>query len=813
MEEIVFYLFDIDYHIVNDVAVIRMYGRTDDGRRICVKDSNFKPYFYIQTSDADTVERAVKEMKILYRGGLAKVTDVERVEKKLFGKKISLLKVYTKLPGHVPSVKEAIEKHPAVKTCFEFDILFARRYLIDKGITPLLSVKAVGKFTNEEARVLMFEADETEPGGEDSDRDFKILSFDLETYNSGGGVQPEKDPILMAAFYGVDEGKVFKRVISWKRFNTKNSSVEFVSGEAELVERCKEIIEQFQPDMITGYFSDGFDFPYLVARAKKYKIKFDIGSDYSDVNLGNRVKEAKVTGIVHLDVFRFIQRVLGRSLQTDSLKLDAVSNELLGERKHVVDLDKLAYTWDKGLPELETYAEYNLQDAYITYLLCVKILPNIEELVKIVGATLFEVNRMSFSRLVESYIMFQTKNYDEIIPNRPSYGESGSRAAQTYEGAFVYQPTPGLYKDLVVFDFRSLYPTIITSHNISPGTLKCDCCNDEVPGEEYWFCKKKKGFLPAVLENVITRRMRIKKMIKEGEKNTMLESRSNALKLLANSFYGYLGFAYARWYHLESAKSITAFGRFHIHQVIDEAKEEGFKVIYSDTDSIFLTLGQKTENDATRFIERINSKLPGLMELEYEGLYPAGIFVSAKAGAYGAKKKYALLTLEGNLKIKGFETVRRNWSFVAKETQEEVISIILRENDTEKAVTYVRDIVGKLRDHLIMIDKVTIVTQLQREVDAYDSIGPHVAVARKMKERGMEAGPGTLIKYVITSGKGILRERAAIPEDVSVEDYDADYYVTHQVIPAVDRIFAVLDVDIVEETNPHKQSKLGQFFG
>ena len=156
-------------------------------------------------------------------------------------------------------------------------------------------------------------------------------------------------------------------------------------------------------------------------------------------------------------------------------------------------------------------------------------------------------------------------------------------------------------------------------------------------------------------------------------------------------------------------------------------------MLYGDTDSVMMALDKKTKQDAFSFVEQINTSLPGLMELEFEGFYPSGIFVSAKEGPYGAKKKYALLDENGNIKIKGFELVRRNWSFIAKEVQEEVLNIILRERDSEKALKYVRNIINDLRQKKIPNDKVVIYVQLQKDISEYAAIGPHVAVARRLK--------------------------------------------------------------------------------
>ena len=294
-------------------------------------------------------------------------------------------------------------------------------------------------------------------------------------------------------------------------------------------------------------------------------------------------------------------------------------------------------------------------------------------------------------------------------------------------------------------------------------------------------------------------------------KNVLLDARQTNLKVLANAFYGYFGFFNARWYSLECAKSITAWGRYYIHKVIESAEKEGFNVIYSDTDSIFLSLDGKSKTEAKQFAESINPSLPGIMELEYEGFYPAAIFVSAKAGAYGAKKKYALLDSDNRILIKGFETVRRNWSLIAKETQERVLNIILKENNPDKALRYVKSVVNDLRERKIEIEKVIIHTQLTKDIKSYASIGPHVVIAKKLKAKGYDVIPGMIIEFVVTEGKGNIGDRAKVPEDVKDNKYDSEYYVNNQVVPAVDRIFEVLGYTREDLFSKKDQSKLGSF--
>lgn len=817
-EKIQFFPLDAAYKVQDGKAVINIYGRASDGRQITIIDSNFEPYFYLIPKDSVNISEKLEKIRIENENGVSFVAKTETVIKKFLGKEVFAIKVYANLPGSVPDISGVVKEWDSVNSIHEYDIPFVRRYLIDKNITPLILHQASGEFISQKSRVDVFRAESIEQASTDTLHSPRILAFDIETYSHlDQTIDAEKNPIIMLSFYG--EG--LKKVFLWKKFKTDIGYIEFVDGEAELIEKFRETIDSYKPDILTGYFSDGFDLPYIKTRADRHKIKLDIGWDYSELKLKNaRETTVSINGITHLDIFKFIKKVIGGTLETYSYDLNAVASELLGEKKHEVSLAELPDAWDSSHEKLEKFCEYNLHDSLLTYNLAVKMLPTIIEMVKIVGIPVYDVNRMGFSQLVEWYIMKQAPQFNEIAPNKPHYDEIQQRRLSTYQGAFVYEPKPGLYKDIVVFDFRSLYPTILSSHNIGPDTINCACCENTdgaTPGDEggrHWFCAKKRGFIPVLLDDLITRRMRIKEIIKEehDEKFAFLDARQNSLKLLANSFYGYLGFFGARWYSIECARSITAWGRFYIHKVIDRAQNEGFFVLYSDTDSVFLTLDGKSKNDAESFAESINAELPGLMELEYEGFYPSGIFVSAKIGPFGAKKKYALMSESGALKIKGFETVRRNWSLIAKYVQEKVLDIILRESDTKKALEYVKNIINDLKNKRVPIERVIIHTQLQKEILDYTSKGPHVAVAQRLRNKGRSIGPGSIIKYVVTQGNDIIRNRSKLPEEVKENEYDADYYINNQVVPAVERIFNVIGYKKEDLLETKEQTKLEGFF-
>ena len=814
MVEVSFFPLDINYQTKEGKSYVYLYGKTVAGKQICVVEES-KPYFYVTGSDIDVLKNKLSNLVVESRGKRFKVTGTEEVKRLFSNEQIKLIKVYTE----VPAGKSVLRKYLAEKgiQCFEYDILYIFQYLRDKGITPMSLVKVEGKYAEEKSKVPVFYAEKMEQESSEMLSDLKILSFDIETYARERAIIPEKNPVLMVAFYGMDGEKPFKKVITWKRFKTKLNYLEFVDSEHGLIQKFKEIVEKYKPDILTGYYSDGFDLPYLEKRAEVYGIKLDLGRDYSELKIkkGDNTT-GRITGLVHVDAFKFVRNVYGRGMKTDSFGLNAVAGELLGYGKHDINLDNLASIWDEKPEELEEFCKYNLHDAYTNYELLVKLLPSMLELVKLVGVPLFDLNRMSFSRLVENYILKRGKEFNMLAQNRPDYKETEWRRKQTYAGGFVYEPKPGLYNNLAVFDFRSLYPTIIAAHNVGPDSLGCGCCTEteKEPENKYWFCKKKKGFFPKIMEDLISRRSRVKEMIKvkreRHEDTALLDARSYGLKILANAFYGYMGFFAARWYCLECVQSITSYARNYIKKTMKKAESVGFEIVYGDTDSLMFLLGDKSREDALSFMHAVNDTLPEFMELEFEGFYPRALFVGLKGSKGGAKKKYALY--DGTeVKVVGFEAVRRNWSKVAKVVQDKVLRIILQENDPEQALGYVKGVVEKIRLGEIGLDKLVIKTQITRSLEAYENVGPHVAVAKRMVLRGQEVVPGMVIEYVVGKGAGLIREKAKLLDEISDGEYDADYYIKNQIMPAVSSIFLVLGYEEEFFFKKKEQKSLGDF--
>ena len=237
-------------------------------------------------------------------------------------------------------------------------------------------------------------------------------------------------------------------------------------------------------------------------------------------------------------------------------------------------------------------------------------------------------------------------------------------------------------------------------------------------------------------------------------------------------------------------------------------EKEGYKVIYSDTDSIAFLLGKKTEKQSLDLLKKLNSKLPGIMELELEGFFTRGIWVAKRTGIVGAKKKYALLGKDGKVKIRGFETVRRDWCPLARKMQDKLLRMILDEGNEKNSLEYVKGIIKKLKQRKIEKTELMIKTQLKKSLEDYKTISPHVIAARKMIESGIPVDEGHLIEYYIADTKEkkkLIRDQVNLPNEEG--EYDIEYYLEHQILPAVENIFQVFGIEIKKLIEEQKKNQ------
>ncbi len=768
-----FYLYDVSYEVVGKEPHILLWGINDDGERVVIRDKEFRPYFYVLPSNEAELSRLATEIK---RMSLSKspITNVEVVTKKLFGRPVNVLKVTTLIPESVREYREAIKKVGGVADVLEADIRFSMRYMIDKGLTPCSWFEADVVEVRKHPSLSV--SKEYEVVGDfkhlsiHKPPDIKVLAFDIEVYNPRGAPKPERDPVIIIAMMNSD-GDV----------GVIEASGDGVRSDARVISEFVNYVQNYDPDIIVGYNSNRFDWPYLLERSKVLGIHLDVGRVRDGVPRTSVYGHISIPGRLNVDLFDFVEEI--GEIKVKSLDIVA---EYLGVMKRservLVPWYEISKYWDDP-SKRELLVKYAVDDVKSTMGIADKILPFGMQLSSLTGLPLDQVGSASVGFRLEWYLMRAAFRYGELIPNRVE------RFYEPYKGAVVLEPVKGVHENIAVLDFTSMYPNIMIKYNIGPDTYVEWGCDEEscntIPELGYKFRKEPPGFYKAVLETLIEMRKAVRDLMKKYPQNSVeyrvLDERQKALKVLANASYGYMGWVGARWYFRQGAEAVTALGRDTISRAIGLAKELGLKVIYGDTDSVFVEYGPKVE----RFIESVMERLG--LEIKVDKIYRRIFFTEAK-------KRYIGLTTDGLVDIVGFEAVRGDWAEIAKEVQELVAYSILAEGSVSKAVELVNNVVRYLREGKVPLDKLVIWKTITKPLNEYEVSAPHVSAARRLLEMGGRVEVGDKVGYVIVKGGGSVSSRAYPYIAVKVDDVDVDYYVDHQIVPAALRILEYFGV-------------------
>jgi DNA polymerase I len=328
----------------------------------------------------------------------------------------------------------------------------------------------------------------------------------------------------------------------------------------------------------------------------------------------------------------------------------------------------------------------------------------------------------------------------------------------------------------------------MVKYNISPDTLVSGKEEDifEVPEVGHHFLKSPPGFYKIVLSQLIASRQAAKREAAKTPRGTrehkILKAREKATKVITNATYGYAGWAGSRWYSREVAESAAALGRDTINKSIELAKTLGLKVLYGDTDSLFV---QYEEKLVDRFIREVDKSLG--LEINLGQLYKRILFTEAK-------KKYAGLLDSGELDVVGMEAIRGDWSNLARDVQNEVLILVLQDGNPERAKSYVRNLTKTLESAKVPKSSLVIWKTLTKRPDDYEVNAPHVEVARKMAREGWPVSTGEKVGFIITKKSGKLYQKAEPHFKVSPDQVDYEYYIHNQIIPAAARVLEVFGI-------------------
>ncbi len=764
-----FYLLDVSYEISQHKPVILLWAIDENDRRILLKDKRFRPYFYVLPKEGVNAHELITKIEKLSKPS-SPILNIEAVEKKFIGKPVTAIKVTTLIPEKVREYREEIKKLEDVKEVLEADIRFAMRYIIDKDLRPNSWHEADVKSLGKEAQYRVDEVFEVlqDPVPISYNKRVKLrdVAFDIEVYNKSGTPQPDRDPIISIALVSEDFNEVFVA-------ETKN--------DRELIAKFRKLLLDYDPDLIYGYNCNKFDWPYLVARAKAVGIRLDVGRKVGVLPSSGAYGHFSIPGRLNVDIYDFAKDVYEVKVKT----LENVA-EYLGVMKKservIIPGHEIYKYWEENK---ELLKRYNLDDAKSTYGLAKLFIPFAEQLSYLTGLPLDQVGAASVGFKVEWYLMRIAFKVNELVPNRVE------RRGESYKGAIVLKPLRGVHENIAVLDFSSMYPNIMIKYNVGPDTLvkpgeKVDLDEVYVSPIGHKFRKKPDAFFKKSLTELLTLRKQIKQRLKELDPEDpeykLLDERQKAVKVLANAHYGYMGWTHARWYCKECAEAVTAWGRELILKAIQMAKELGLKVIYGDTDSLFV---QYDREKVEKLIERIEKELG--FEVKIDKIYKKVFFTEAK-------KRYAGVLEDGRIDIVGFEAVRGDWAEVAKEVQEKVIELILKEGDTKGAVNYVKNVINELKRGQVPIEKLIIWKTLEKDFKEYKTEPPHVVAAKRAVMKGYKYKKGDKVGFVIVKGGGRLAQRAWPWFMVNRDQIDVNYYIDHQVIPAAMRILGYFGI-------------------
>jgi DNA polymerase-2 len=644
------------------------------------------------------------------------------------------------------------------------------RFLMERFITG--SMRLSGKAVRRDG-VLHFENPSIKRG--DWLPALSMLSLDLETDGLSG-------PLLSAALATSDRERVLVRGAG-----RDHDAIVFVPDERALLETLFAEIRAIDPDVLVGWNVVDFDLTVLERRALEHRVPFAIGraGERARVVRGATSQQptrARVPGRIVLDGIATLKSATHRF---ERFTLDHVAHELLGRGKKIAPVsDPVAEIRRMHAEDVDALAAYNLEDCHLVL--------GIFARVDLLG---FAVERARLTGLAMDRQGGSVAAFDHLyLPRLHRKGivapDVGDVSGAPSPGGHVLDSVPGLYRDVVSFDFRSLYPSIIRTYRIDPFGLYRPGENPLAGADGALFARVG-SILPELIETLHDARSTAM-----ASKNEPL---SRAIKILMNSFYGVLGTPGCRFFDPLLPTSITRRG----HLIIERARSffvaRGLAVLYGDTDSLFVHLerapdgpstsdrGRALAAELTETLAREIREEHGVeshLELRFESHYLRFLVPTTRGTVKGSKKRYAgtVRRADGSigLVVRGLEAVRTDWTPLARRVQRELLRrVFLDEPFEEWLVELTHDLASGRLDGELVYRK-----RLRRDLDDYarDGAPPHVRAAR-MREGGAE--DDAHVDYVVTT-------TGPEPRDARHSPIDHGHYLDKQLAPACDIVLPFL---------------------
>lgn len=632
----------------------------------------------------------------------------------------------------------------------------------------------------------------------------RLASLDIET--------TERGELFSIALEGCGQRQVYMLGPANGPAGEVDFDLQYCDSRSQLLDCLNRWLARHDPDVIIGWNLVQFDLRVLHEHAERLQVPLCLGRDGAPMTWrehGSRAHFfASAPGRLLIDG---IEALRSATWSFPSFSLQNVAQTLLGEGKAIDTpyqrMDEINRMFAEDKPAL---ARYNLKDCELVTRIFAhtRLLDFLLERSTVTGLAA-DRSGGSVAAFCHLYIPLMHRQ-GFVAPNL------GSRPDEASPGGFVMDSRPGLYESVLVLDYKSLYPSIIRTFLIDPvglveGLREPDPAQ-AVEGFRGASFSRTRHCLPAIVERVWQGREAAKR-----EGNAPL---SQALKIIMNAFYGVLGSSGCRFFDPRLASSITLRG----HQIMRRTREliqaQGYDVIYGDTDSTFVWLKQAHDQaDAARIgrslVAQVNAwwrehlhdslGLESALELQFETHYKRFLMPTIRGTEEGSKKRYAGLVQgadgEDDMVFKGLETVRTDWSPLARQFQQELYSRIFRRQPyREYLCEYVRRTLAGEQDELLIYRK-----RLRRPLADYQrNVPPHVRAARLADEynvrqkRPRQYQNGGWIRYVMTvSGPEPLENRQS--------PVDYEHYLSRQLQPVADAILPFVQDDFTALINRQLQ--------
>lgn len=654
---------------------------------------------------------------------------------------------------------------------FESDIRAEDRFLMERHVKS--GVEIEGNFTVED-NINVFR--EPRIKGLDFRPVLTWLSFDIETGRDG--------TLYSVSFYLTGKEEQRKVIIRGEAATDPPPWLEYCPDEQSLLKRFIQLVRQFDPDLLIGWHVIGFDLKFLFDRALKLGVRLNLGRGGREVRIiekRNGLFAVNLEGRIVVDGPQTLRTAF---YKFENFKLETVAQELLGRGKDITpEKDKVAEIERRFREDKEALAFYNLEDSVLVTEIFQKT-GIIDQLITRSLITGLPVDKVHMSVAAFDFFMLPLIHRKGFVAPDTADMEPGPHAA----GGHVFSSDAGLYKHVIVLDFKSLYPTIIRTFFIDPlSRLKSDIDTCTTPvGINF---SRSTHILPGFLTELMGKRAVAKQ---KGDQYL-----AQAVKILMNSFYGVMGTTGCRFYHADLPTAITGTGQWILKHSASFLRESGYQVIYGDTDSVFVCLkeeeyenplkaGERLERSVNHyFSDLIREKfdLESQLEIELEKHYTKFFLPPMRNSREGARKRYSGLLDNGEMEFKGLETVRSDWTPLAREFQYDLFYRFFHEKELKQWIkNFVTDLRAGEFDHKLVYKK-----RLSRKVGDYaKNRPPHVRAALLLDPKDKKNLRE--ISYLMTA-------EGPVPQELYKGGADYHHYVEKQIKPIADAVLFALGED------------------